>query len=198
MPIVRPRHVRVPLAALMVVLLIAALPSGGGGAVRSWGTRTLSDFPAIHSPVLSDYDHYQLKFTVLGAQLQVIPSCGVVSAPRAGGFVLPEFVDFERTPGYGNDGAAMDTLTIPSVEFKAYVDALAMRPALHDTTQAAEPEVSLMILRNYGPTAVCWEHQTTTQAETDTLLQVLINCVVDPLTHARLHEIRHHLAGVRR
>lgn len=177
----------IPAMIAAALLLTAALPSADETG--------LDPFSEIHSGVLGDYATYQLKFTYLGFQKKDVGSLGGVGTGRA--FDAPSFIPFERAFDYSNDDFTGDTLLLSAVEFKAFVDSIAGRPALQDTALVAEPNASLMILRDSGPLTRCWEHLAT-RAETDTLFQLLHDSVADSLVREKVHSYRRQMAGIRR
>ncbi len=182
------------LLALLFVLCLLALPVAGaqGGAQA---TKPLSPFPAIHSPNPPDYDLYQVKFTYLGPQKKAVPSLAVVGMARV--YDLSLFVPYERGFDYGNDEFTGDTLVMAGPELMNFVNAIATVPALTDTALIAEPNMSLMILRDFGPAEVCWEHLAT-RGETDTLFQMLRDHVLNPADTLKVSGYRRQMAGVRR
>jgi hypothetical protein len=159
------------------------------------GARPISPFWEIHAPDPTEYATYQLKFTYLGDQKKAVPSLAVVGDGRA--YDATAFTLFERDLDYRNDEATPDTLLLPHPEFKAFVDAIAAHPALTDTTFDPDPDVSLMILRDFGPQMRCWEHLAT-RAETDTLFQLLRDQILNPADTATVSAYRRQMAGVRR
>ena len=98
---------------------------------------------------------------------------------------------------YGNDGVTGDTLLLAEMELMGFVNAIAAFPALTDTSFVAEPNASIMILRDFGPLEVCWEHLAT-RGETDTLFQLLRNQVLNPADTLTVSNFRRQMAGVRR
>jgi len=158
-------------------------------------TLPLAPFAAIHSPNPADYATYQLKFTYLGDQKKVVGSMAGVGIGRP--FDATAFVPYERDLDYGNDDFTGDTLVVPPVAFKAFLDAVAAYPALMDTSFVAEPNASLMILRDSGPLTLCWEHLAT-RAETDLLFQLLRDQIANPADTATVSSYRRQMAGVRR
>jgi len=172
-------------------LLGAAAPATAG----TQATKSLSPFPAIYSPNPPDYDVYQLKFTYLGPQKKDVPSLAVVGPARA--YTENLFVPYERGFDYGNDEFTGDTLLMAGPELMNFVSAIATVPALTDTALIAEPNMSLMILRDFGPAEVCWEHLAT-RGETDTLFQKLRDQVLNPADTLKVSSYRRQMAGVRR
>lgn len=181
-----------------LLLLGSAAPVGHNPPAVSadvLATLPLAPFAAIHSPNPADYATYQLKFTYLGDQKKMVPSMAGVGVGRvfdAAGFVL-----YERDLDYGNDSFTGDTLVVPALEFKAFVDAIAAYPVLTDTSFVPEPNASLMILRDSGPLMLCWEHLAT-RGETDLLFQLLRDQITNPADTATVSSYRRQMAGVRR
>jgi len=156
----------------------------------------LSPFSDIHSGTLSDYDTYQIKFTYLGAQKKIVPSLAGVGPGRA--YDATAFVTYERDVlDYGNDAFTPDTLHLGAAQLKGFVDAIALQPPLTDNSLVADPNASLMILRDSGPATKCWEHLAT-QAETDELFQLLRDQVTAPADTGKVSSYRRQMAGVRR
>lgn len=191
---------------LLVLLLLCAvfLPVSdvaGGGATPpqavsgAQATLPLSPFPAIHSPNLPDYAFYQIKFTFLGPQGKVVSSLAAVGMGRV--YDLDAFVPYERGLGYGNDEFTGDTLLLTEPEIMGFVNAIAAFPALTDTSFVAAPNASLMILRDFGPLEVCWEHLAT-RGETDMLFQLLRDQILNPADTLSVSCFRRQMAGVRR
>jgi hypothetical protein len=154
----------------------------------------LASFPEIHSPVEADYAQYQLKFTYLGAQKKAVSSMAATGIGRA--FVLDEFVPYERALDYGNDEFTGDTLIVVPLEFKAFLDAIALHPALQDTVFLPDPNVSLMIFRTSPTGPRCWEHLATRE-ETKQLFQLLRDSLASPADRDRVDRFRRQMAGVR-
>lgn len=186
-----PRRWFLPLLLCAAALLVAAALATGG----IQATKPLSPFPAIHSPNPPDYDFYQVKLTYLGPQKKDVPSLAVVGPARV--YDLGAFVPYERGFDYGNDQFTGDTLLLTGPEIMNFVFAIATVPALTDTALVAEPNMSLMILRDFGPAEVCWEHLAT-RGETDTLFQMLRNQVLNPADTLKVSSYRRQMAGVRR
>jgi hypothetical protein len=158
-------------------------------------TLPLSPFPAIHSPNPPDYQMYQVKFTYLGDQAKNVSSLAAVGMGRP--YDLNAFVPYERGLDYGNDGFTGDTLLLTEMELMGFVNAIAAFPALTDTAFVAEPNMSLMILRDFGPLEVCWEHLAS-RGETDTLFQLLRDQILNPADTLTVSSFRRQMAGVRR
>jgi hypothetical protein len=186
-----PRRWFLPLLLCAVVLLTAGTLAVGG----TQATKPLSPFPAIHSPNPPDYALYQLKFTYLGDQAKNVSSLAAVGMGRP--YDLGAFVPYERAFDYSNDAFTGDTLLLTDVELMGFVNAIAALPALTDTGLVAEPNLSLMILRDFGPLEVCWEHLAS-RGETDALFQLLRDQVLNPADTLAVSNFRRQMAGVRR
>jgi hypothetical protein len=181
---------------LVSILLLGSLGLPAAGARGgTQATLPLSPFPAIHSPSLPDYMLYQVKFTYLGDQKKVVSSLAAVGTGRP--YDGNAFVPYERGFDYGNDEFTGDTLLLGPVELMGFVNAIAAFPALTDTGLVAEPNVSLMILRDFDPQEVCWEHLAT-RGETDTLFQLLRDQILNPADTLTVSCFRRQMAGVRR
>ena len=188
---------RHPVSRLLVPLLVLALALAAGAPASSGPTATmpLSPFPAIHSPNPPDYAFYQVKFTYLGPQKKSVPSLAAVGAGRV--YDLAVFLPYERGLDYGNDEFTGDTLLLTPTEIMGFVTAIAAFPALTDTAFVTEPNMSLMILRDFGPQEVCWEHLAS-RGETDTLFQLLRDQILNPADTLTVSSFRRQMAGVRR
>jgi hypothetical protein len=186
------------LLASLLVLPPGAAGDGAAGPLATSGaqaTLPLSPFPAIHSPNLPDYALYQVKFTYLGDQKKSVSTLAAVGMGRM--YDLAAFTPYERGLDYGNDEFTGDTLLLTEPELMGFVNAIAAFPALTDTSFVAEPNMSLMILRDLGPAEVCWEHLAT-RGETDTLFQLLRDQVLNPADTLTVSNFRRQMAGVRR
>jgi hypothetical protein len=181
------------LSALLITLTVAPPTSAARAATK--GTLPIAPFPVIHSPIVSDYLTYQLKFTYLGPQLKTVTSLALVGQGRA--YDADAFIAFERALDYSNDLSTGDTLTLAPGDIKAFVDAIALRAGLTDTTLIPAPNVSLMIMRGSGPGAPCWEHLAV-RPETDVLYQLLRESVTNPADTLTVSNFRRQMAGVRR
>lgn len=194
MPVARfhgPRRWFLPLLLCAAAsLAVGTLATGGTQA-----TKPLSPFPAIHSPNLPDYAFYQIKFTYLGPQKKSVSSLAAVGTGRA--YDLNAFVPYERGLDYGNDEFTGDTLLLGPVEIMGFVNAIAAFPPLTDTAFVAEPNASIMILRDFGPLEVCWEHLAA-RGETDALFQLLRDQILNPADTLTVSNFRRQMAGVRR
>lgn len=174
---------------LTVVVAFVTAPGIGTAALP------LASFSEVHSTNPDDYGTYQLKFTYLGPQLKMVPTAGGVGIARA--YEDSVFNAYERGLNYGNDIFTPDTLLVQPVEFQAFVDSIATVSGLQDTAFVPEPNASLMILRDSGPTEKCWEHLATRQ-ETETLFQFLHDSLSDPAQREIVDRHRRMMAGVRR
>jgi hypothetical protein len=173
-------------------------PEARGAARQAVTLLPLVAFPAIHSALVSDYTSGQLKLTYQGAQGKITTSLAVVCGSRAGGFDLTAFPPFEHRGSYANDGYFGDTLLVSAAELKAFLDGIALYPALQDTTPPSVPHVSLMVMRDPGTGRICWEHITGSYADGDTLYRLLHDALTDAAQRATVDHFRHHQVGVRR
>lgn len=147
----------------------------------------LSEFSEIHSSVLEDYSTYAFKFTNLSAQLKIIPTNGGHGTERT--FNVDDFKPFQRsTHNYGNDDVFVGSvISLSNQEFKAFVDAIGNHSELQGIEDITDPNASIMIIRDFTPAALCWEHLAT-RGETVTLFNLLYNSV-DPSRQEVLEEI---------
>jgi hypothetical protein len=165
---------------------------------RSSAASPLSTFAQIHSPVAADYQSCQFKLTYRGGQTKRTSTLAGVSTLRAGGFELPSFQPFQHGIAYENDVFVGDTLQVSAAELKAFLDGIALHPAMQDTVPPSLLHVSLMVMRDQGAGVICWEHITGSYAEGDTLFQLLHDALGAPADQATVDRFRHHLVGVRR
>ena len=200
---------RLACAALLCLSLLVG--SAGPGPARETGpgrpparpasahavASLLATFEQIYSLVVTDYNSCQVKFCYLGSQEKSVTSLAGVSTLRAGGFERAPFLPFQHHGSYGNDAHFGDTLQVSPAELKSLLYAIAARPALQDTVPPAQPKISVMVMRDYGVSAICWEHITATPAEGDTLFQLLHDALTTPNDQATVDSFRHHMVGVR-
>jgi hypothetical protein len=177
---------------------IAGLLLACAASLESAVSPELSSFAEIHSATLADYESCQLKLTYMGAQSKRRSSLAMVSTLRAGGFDLAGFAPFQHHGSYHNDSFVGDTLRVAPAELKAFLDSIVPHPALQDTIPPPAPHVSLMVMREYGASAMCWEHITASYAEGELLFQLLHDALAGAGDRATVDRFRHHLVGIRR
>ena len=185
------RRVRGPVGfwilLLTVVTALAAFPRAGTAA------SPLSPFWEIYSGNPTDYDLYQLRFTYLGSQKKMVPSLGGVGLARA--YEDSAFTRFQRELDYSNSMFTEDTLLVDGMAFMAFMDSIAAYPALQDTAFVAEPNASLMILRDFDPMTKCWEHLAT-RDETVQLFWFLHDSLPDTTQQKIVDRYRRQMTGV--
>ena len=156
----------------------------------------LSEFSEIHSSDLEDYSTYAFKFTYLGSQEKIIPTNGGHGTNRM--FDVEDFKPFQRsTHNYGNDDIFVaSVISLSNEEFKAFVDAIGNYPELQSIADMEYPNASLMIIRDFGIDARCWEHLAT-RSETVTLFNLLYNSIDPSRQEVReiIRQCRGHMGG---
>ncbi|MGI6657327.1 MAG: hypothetical protein ACOX5Z_11035 [Desulfobulbus sp.] len=156
----------------------------------------ISQFSEIHSSELEDYSTYAFKFTNLSAQLKIIPTNGGHGSERT--FNVDDFKLFQRNShDYGNDDIFVGSvISLSSQEFKDFVDAIGNHPELQSIEDISDPNASLMIIREFAPNAICWEHLAT-EAKTRKFFDLLYNSI-DPARQDIRDEIKRcklHMGG---
>lgn len=154
----------------------------------------LNEFFEIHSPDVSFYDNYLMKFTYLGPQKKSVLSLGVHGPMRP--FDQFVFEPWQVDYNYANDSVMGHTMMLPGPEWSFFMDTIMGDPQLQDTVRIPDPNLSIMIFTDHMGAPMCWEHLAH-RGETDLIFQLLADSVVDPAQKETIHRFRRQMAGVR-
>jgi len=108
-----------------------------------------SAFEKIVGQDVSDYRYYQVKITYVGIQLKAMPTLAFSSSHLS--LDISRFKPYCRQGvDYSNDDINVLSFTASPEEIKRFIDSIATVPALTTTDTIADPELSLMIMRDTG------------------------------------------------